>query len=217
MRTLFIAIILFTSVRAEAGANYWLWYPRTPPGAPYGNHVVMGNNGQWINSDGEFRYARTGTRSAGIISPDNSNRRNGQLAYKAAYDSFREGAALKANKVERLANRGRWIKKITTANQIIMYKDAGGNVALQTPDGKWHITDARGDYAYTKIELPLELEQSAAKEMVAEAKPENAPKSVKKKKGGRSLASISKPVAAPEVKAEKPSGDPVFDNPHLPK
>lgn|GEM_PF-6297025 len=211
MRTLIFAVLLLVSTRAEADSNYWLWYPRTPPGAPYGNNVVIGSNGQWINSDGQARYARTGNRSAGIISPENSNRRNGELAYKAAYDSFREGAAQKGNKVEPLENRGRWIKKITTSNAIIMYKDAAGNVALQTPDGKWHVTDARGDYAYTKIELPLERDEPGTKTMLAAAKPD------KKKKGGRSLASIGKPVPAIEKKTAKPSGDPVFDNPLLPK
>ena len=174
MRTLFILAMLFTSLRAEADAGYWL------------------------------------TRNAGILSPENANRRNGELAYRAAYHSFREGARSGGNKVEPLKDRGRWIKKITTMDEIIMYKDAGGNVALQTPDGKWHVTDARGDYAYTKIELPTETDEFSKDVMVAEAKPA-------KNKGGRSLASIGKPVPATEQKKAKPSTDPVFDNPLLPR
>ena len=216
MRHFFLfSALFFLALPAEADSNYWLWYPRTPPGQPYGNSVVMDSNGHWMSSNGQIRYSRYGTRNASLINPENTNRRNGELAYKAAYQSFVEGPqyGLK-NKVEPLKNRGRWIKKITTYREIVLYKDAAGNVAVETPDGKWHVTNSRGDYAYTRIDLPMDLVASEQPRMVAKAEP--AKKSAKKK-GGRSLASLEKPVPSEKKPEEKPSSDPVFDNPLLPK
>ncbi len=145
-------------------------------------------------------WLRHGNESSGVISPENANRRNGQLAYRAAYSSFLEGRAAGKNKVNPLEHRGRWNKKIVTWHGITLYKDAGGNVALQTPDGKWHVTTPRGEYAFTGIELPTELTR------------EETTLAGGRKKDGRAPASTAQPVYA-----ERPSADPVFDNPLLPK
>jgi len=153
-----------------------------------------------------------------VLSAANSDERNGELSYQTAYDSFMEGKFNGGNRVEKVSN-GRWITKITTPDGIVLYKDAAQNVAIQSPDGKWHITDARGQYAATTRELET---RDQAKEKLAKAKTPAAggkkaqlakasKKSrkasvAKKSEGkGRKLASVEAPASEADAGLEIPA------------
>ncbi|MGZ3027771.1 hypothetical protein, partial [Pseudomonas aeruginosa] len=78
-----------------------------------------------------------------------------------------EGKYNGGNKIETI-HQGRWTKKITTPDGIVLYKDAQNNVAVQSPDGAWHVTNPRGEYASSSRELET---GSADRQMVARAAP----------------------------------------------
>ncbi|MGZ3655980.1 MAG: hypothetical protein ACXVB9_16675 [Bdellovibrionota bacterium] len=235
-RSIFIAAAFLFAAGAQAQSDYchstycdpnaWIWYPRTPPGQPYGRDVKLSPDGEWIDRGGHRVWANLGTRKATVISAANSDKRNGELAYQTAYGSYLFGKNNGLNQVERLPPGGRWVTKITTGDGIVLYKDAAQNVVVQTPEGKWHVTDRRGEYASTSYELNKVIPE---KEMIAVVnkpvakKPKKLAKAKKpaKKIAERKIASASPPPAeaaptasmpapppAPDVAAEAPASPP---------
>lgn len=149
---LFAAAFLFGG-GALADPSFWLWYPHQRPYQPYGNDVTLSNNGLWVHRDGEIHWVKEATDNAKILSPRNSDKRNGELAYAAAYSAYHAGARSGTNRVEQ-AKAGRWKKRITTARGIVLLTDSWNNVAVRDPNGKWHVTDGKGKYAASSVELP---------------------------------------------------------------
>lgn len=172
---LLLPLLLFSPPAATADPSFWVWYPHQRPYQPYGHGVRLSSRGLWVHRDGQYHYARAGTASATMIDPLNSDRRNGRLAYEAAHSAYEAGRAKGTNKVE-VAKGGRWKKKITTERGIVLLTDDWNNVAVRTPDGKWHVTDAKGRYAASSETLPGDVGQP---EMVASvfypAEPARAP------------------------------------------
>jgi hypothetical protein len=174
--------------------HQWVWYPHTPPGTTFGRDVRLSANGTWIDRDGNHVWANEGTQRSAVISMNNTDQHNGEIAYQTAYDSYRYGKSNGLNKVQHVKNGGRWTQKITTGDGIIIFKDQTGNVAVQTPDGRWHVTDARGEYASSGLDLERDL---PSKTMVAS-------KDAKKPAAdGRKLASVSDKAETAEAPAEE--------------
>ena len=208
MRFIFISLFALFSFAPSAGAtpefchstycdpNEGAWYPRTPPRAPYGNDVKLSARGEWIDRSGHRVWANEGTERSTVISMNNSDQHNGELAYQTAYDSYLFGKKNGLNKVQHVKNGGRWTLKITTGDGIEIYKDLAGNAAVQTPDGRWHMTDSHGEYASSGVDLDP---GSPSKAMVAD-------KDAKKPAvEGRQLASVKMPAAPAEKAAPSDS------------
>jgi len=134
-------------------SNYWLWYPRTPPGMPYGNRVKLSPRGTWIHQDGTRSWTREPRRNTRVLSADNPDDWNGEIAYRTAYESFQRGKESGRNKIESVYIGYRWKKRITTEDGIVLLKDDFNNVAIQSPEGKWHVVNGRGQYAATTPSL----------------------------------------------------------------
>lgn len=164
MRCLFLLFtVFFAAAPAFADPSFWAWYPNQRPYQPYGHDVKLSSRGLWVHRDGRYHYARAATPSATMLDPLNSDQRNGRLAYEAAYSAYAAGREKGTNRVE-VARTGRWKKKITTERGIVLLKDDWNNVAVRAPDGRWHVTDARGRYAASAERLPGDVGQP---EMVA--------------------------------------------------
>lgn len=163
---------------------------------PSGTDVKLSADGAWVDRSGRRVRAREDSKRSTVISMNNSDKRNGELAYQTAYDSYLNGKKKGLNQVQRVKNGGRWTRKITTGDGIVIFKDAAGNAAVQTPDGRWHVTDVHGEYASSSMELEREMPSST---MVA--KQDVVPKKASEEGGGRKPASVSE---IPEEKiAEK--------------
>jgi hypothetical protein len=183
-----------------------------------------------MDRDGRREWANRGTRRATVLSPLNSDERNGELSYQTAYDSFVYGRNNGLNRVEKV-HLGRWTRKITTGDGIVLYKDALGAVAVESPDGRWHVTDRTGRYAFSSPGLDTKPpERAVPKTMVAHKKPAKsgkslaraAPKTGKKaahgalahappskpKEAGRKLASVGPATLAPAPAEAAPASAP---------
>lgn len=191
----------------------WWWGIAIPAyAAPYGNLVRLGADGQWVQRE----QGLTRAANPHLLSVSNSDEHNGEIAYQTAYDSFMEGKRYGGNRVAHLPGE-RWTIKITTADGIVLYKDADRNVAVQSPDGKWHVTNADGRYASSSPSLES---GQAPRTMVAKADPPKKSALAKAKKGiakaklakakpagggGRQPASVKAPAAPPAVAVVKPA------------
>lgn len=154
MRLLAILVLFpLAAPPALADPSFWVWYPHHRPYQAWGHEVKLDSRGHWVHRDGKLSFAKVRTGSARIIHPDNSDSRNGSLAYAAAFSAYRDGREKGTNRVE-TAKGGRWKKKITTERGIVLLTDDWNNVAVRTPDGRWHVTDDKGKYAATADELP---------------------------------------------------------------
>jgi hypothetical protein len=175
---------------AYCNPSNWAWYRPAPAGQPYGRNVRLSSEGTWMDRDGGRAWSNQLHGNEKVLSMDNSDERNGELAYQTAFDSFMEGKNTGGNVVEHVKG-SRWSTKITTPDGIVLYKDAAQNVAVQGPDGKWHVTNSRGIYASTSLEL--ESRPMATGSMVA--KKQSAPK--------KKIAKLKKIKPAEQVATEE--------------
>ncbi len=210
MRTLLALTfcLLYFGPAAQADPSYWAWYPHNRAYQPYGQNVKLTTRGLWVHRDGQISFARVASPSATMLDPLNSDERNGKLAYAAAYSAYQAGREKGTNRVE-VAKGGRWKKRITTERGIVLLTDDWSNVAVRTPDGKWHVTDEKGRYAATSPELPglANDPEMVASVFYPSARPVSAPARVETVGpggtretsvlgGGRMPASLASPVYA---------------------
>lgn len=198
-----IGILLGAS--AHADAPYWRWYPEQGSYQPYGHTVKLSNRGRWVHRDGSFHFARVNTGSATMIDPMNTDDRNGRLAYAAAYSAYRKGKAKGTNRVE-TAKGGRWKKKITTERGIVLLTDDWNNVAVRTPDGKWHVTDDKGRYAASSVRLPG---LASEPDMVASVFYSNPPEPEKESREEIKIPDAASPSSSPN-RMPASLADPVY-------